>query len=310
MKNFLPVVILFSFLFSCKKHVAEGESVKSKLVSIRNADPITPTVYTTQLEYDAQKRIVKVVKQTNGVTNLISTITYANNQIIINRPVNGNIIEDDITYTVDGNGMPLKRIRRAYSEVNNPGFIAKYITFDTAIYEYASSGLLSKTISYVKDSSDVDNSGTHQLSTFTRTETTLFTNEGNRLKNSFSKSVVYGIHRIGNNITNSTSLYEKSNTYEYLKSYPNKMDYANMVVLNECVYTYFIGFFMNKNLSNLPDRMIYYNTIYDVNGVGNRSADYITKADLEFDSYGYLSTVKGLDNNYTPSSTTTFTYTR
>ena len=254
MKKLTASTILIAVLFfSCKKNDTINTS-EVRLLKMNWKD-INGTVNGSRVfDYDQQGRIIRISAAGNFPTTVEANIAYSDSNIIITPtasvlPQGGGFVQE-IRYTVDASGRPLRRIESStFILTDNPQFTYKT---DTANFEYDGARLLIKKINSSKDSTWFNPDGTPVITIVFASSVTVYTNANNSLsqidKTGFD-STWYDNGTISKGFSRNIS---ETYKFDYSKGYRNEMDFMNSVILTE--YAVLPGNFypINMSYSNFP----------------------------------------------------------
>jgi len=293
---------LFCIVFACKKNSVDSPQLRLRRIVVPNNISARDSAVTT-INYDLQGRIINVSYKAwfGAITNSFN-ISYVNGEILI-KPATRSDIKDvwEIRYTVNRDGLPVKRLEYHSVDYLATGADTKSNTYDTTLYEYSKEGLLLKTTKGTINTSIYSPSWQPAETTLYRNVVTTTYKNDNNLKKSFHLTRLFTITRtIGANSSMSNEKMENSTTFEYLKNYSNKFDYSNTVVMNECFYIFNETDNFNINYKSLPDKIV--ETLISTDFYGNViTSTYPSQFELVYDKNGLLSEQKETDrlNNIT-----------
>lgn len=232
----LFIAIISLLLFSCKKNEAPANQGPIKLIR-KEATNYNGELVKMEYVYDAQGRITTIKKAINSAPlSDAVTITYNGNEItLVSQPVDPNnrphTFDKIVRLTVDASGKLLRKIGYAYLE-NGGLFPFKRFLYDTLTCEYDPAGyLLTTTRNFVDSSRSIGRSTYEYRVTNRDSLTTIGGNLTRKIEH------LQFTHHTTND-SGATTYFAagtatKSKVYSYTKSYPNKADFKNIIVLNE-----------------------------------------------------------------------------
>ena len=313
MKKLIASTILIAVLFfSCKKNDTINTS-EVRLLKMNWKD-INGTVNGSRVfDYDQQGRIIRISATGNFPTTVEANVAYSGSDIIITPtasvfPQGGGIVQE-IRYTVDASGRPLRRIESSTFIISDlPQYTYKT---DTANFEYDGARLLTKKINISKDSTWFNPDGTPVITIVFASSVTVYTNANNSLsqidKTGFD-STWYDNGTISNGFSRNIS---ETYKFDYSKNYKNEMDFMNSVILTE--YAVLPGNFypINMSYSNFPDGFSMSSVTKDVTtgqivDTQNEAVNFA----IGNNKYGFISNLDTYLTNGDLASSQSYTYSK
>lgn len=283
---------VFILLTSCKKNNSTSNS--ALLSSIKQIRGGSMADITESFVYDNNNRIIEAKIPSLELTTT-ATISYEPGMIFINPIYESAYIQSankrstQITYSIDGNGIPLLRTSYdsiEYSDNGAPASVQRDYNYDTTQYFYNSAGLITKKVYSKKDSTYFEPGGSPQIIiTITQIESD-YTYSGGFLssvtKNTQISTSTFSI------VYNTTIINKQSQLETWIfddtRHFPNKWDYTNQVVVNELGFLpdIFINGDINKNNSDLPFDYVYSSITKDENGNTIATGNYRKTFDFSY----------------------------
>jgi YD repeat-containing protein len=306
--NTILFCLALFILSSCKKDKDQAVNPDDvRLVSIE----MKGTNYTSHLDfaYDASGRIMHVSSHDNNSAPVsILDVTYNGNEaLLVGTPLNSaGTNHSDSTRLLFDAGRLSQKIKKSFNEYfypyNDP---QRSFTQDTTIYEYNTSGLLTREIKNTWDSTwrNVSNSGLISTSIYrTNGSNSYSLSNGNVVSMTGVTNWTF-ITRQGTQTVLSSRSSESTANYEYAKSSVNKTDFSNAAIINEVAW--FTGLPLNEKYHNLPNKLTSTYTERAQSGAVVSSTSNTTDYQYAYNGYGFLSS---LFDPATPDLKTIFVY--
>ena len=285
----LPYLVIIMVILSC------GESIDPDERRLVRIEATSYTGYVLHREYlhDRQGRIIKILSHVDDDEPVVTaTITYGINEImIVSYPKEDPRIDQtrSVRLILNADGLTEKRIELRHEVSVDPGTQPPMERFyyDTLVFEYDASGFVATSSRNRYDStwiSSTRNRVRHVSSNCT------FKIESDNLISSREYWEYPIIDRDGDSIVYTGGSMEEQTLFSYSKSYPNRTDFKNFIVLSEYKIeheTYTPAFY-----KHMPDQVKQHNINKDL--IGEVFFDHGWTIDIErtYNDEGFLSLLK------------------
>jgi hypothetical protein len=288
-------ITIFCFLLvamaGCEKTEDVTNSTEIRLTSLTTLEDNIPiTVYFT---YDEQGRISSASSDLDPQTSIAKAdVSYSGDEMTISYGSNPTGIQKQIKYTLDASGKPMKRIESMLEIEVLTDQETRHYRYDTTRYEYDANGLLSHASGSKYDSTSIS-AATIYSSAKRESSQSEYINTNNNLTELNILSS-YSLDSDGF-ITNGSS--ENKFLFGYDKSYANKMDFKNALLLTDLGVIVNFPYPLNKGYTNFPNHVTETMVHKDEAGTVTFSKEFSATLNLTFDTNGLVKTLNNESEN-------------
>jgi hypothetical protein len=298
----LAIIFTVSIIAACEKQ--DNNFSNHRLIAIEFRSSPDSLTGRTNFIYDGQDRIIQIVSNENRTTKVQMDVAYFPGEIRIVKPLYGAYdmpLIDTIRFIRESNERVVTRLEHYYQMYQEYNGTLEEEQWDTATFHYDVVGFMMKEFHSIRHHGI--SGATDTYCTVRRNSTITYTNSNGNLVRKHLLSISTLSYDNTPDWTGSSGIFESTSDYEYSKSFPNKMDFTNSIILNE--WGFFTSISIDKHFQNLPEKI----TTADVSTSVNENSSYFyqrsSRYSVTYNSDGLLATISNPD---TIGAATVFIY--